>query len=54
MYVVPKQFDALFDSDQSYMHQQVIKSGSFGGHQCVYFPVDGARPLPAQPGGVMG
>ena len=23
MYVVPKQFDALFDSDQSFMHQQV-------------------------------
>jgi len=54
MYVVPKQFDALFDSDQSFMHQQVIKSGSFGGHQCVHFPIDGCRPLPSAPGGVMG
>jgi len=54
MYVVSKEFDALFDRDDSHRHQQVIMSGSFAGHKCVSFPIDGVRPLPGPAGSLFG
>jgi len=41
MYVVPKEFDSFFNRDDSYKHQQVIQGGSFQGHKCVNFPIEG-------------
>ena len=53
MYVVPREFDENFDKDGTYEHMSVQTTGGMKDRRFLNFPINGAKPLPGQPGDMM-